>query len=122
LRRYNPSKKFAALFDSFYALLDDASLIPPSHAALLSGRIARHLPHLAGKITDKLLAIDGTHHPPQRRALIKSYAIQALEECYDLLDPSRQRQVVELARAEQKSLSPKTARLARLFLQNHSAV
>ena len=114
--------KFAHLFNAFYALLDDDSVIPPSHAALVSGRIARHLPDLAGRITEKLLAIENTHHPASRRDLIKGYIIQAFEEYYDALDSVRRKRVAEFVSAQQKSLSPKTAKLARHFLKTHSAI
>ena len=114
--------KFARLFPDFYDLLDDPSLIPPSHAALVSGRIGRNLPGLAGRIADALLTIDNTSHPAQRQALIKSYVIQAFDEFYPALDPARQKRVREFIAAQQKSLSPKTAKLAKQFLKTHGDV
>jgi hypothetical protein len=110
---------FAAMFNDFYALLDDASVIPASHAALVSGRIARHLPELAPAITERLLSIEDTHHQPGRRDLIKSYVIQALDEYYEDLDPVLRERILQFVVGQLKSLSPKTARLARQFMKNH---
>ncbi len=114
--------KFARLFDSFYALLDDKSLIPPSHVALNSGIIARNLPALAGKITVRLLAIDDTHHPERRRELIKSYIIQAIEEYWEILDEQHKPCVIDFVVKQQNSISPKTAKLARQFVKAHHPV
>ncbi len=109
-------QKFARLFEGFYALLDDASIIPSAHTAAVSGLIAHNLPELQSRITARLLDIDRTHHPPARRDLIKSYAIQALGEYFVELDPGEQARVLEFVRAQQRALSPKTRKVAKAFL------
>jgi hypothetical protein len=122
LTSVDTDNKFQRLFDKFYALLDDNSIIPASHAALTSGRISRHLPSLAGKITERLLAIDETHHKAPRRELIKSYVIQAIEEYFESLSRKQMRLVMEFVSRQQKSPSPKTAKIACQFLKTHPAV
>ena len=110
--------KFEKLFDAYYALLDDDSLIPPAHAALKSGMIVNHLPHLAKAVTDKLLTLDDTHHAPGRKALIKSYAIEAFDVYFDdLSDAAYRKRILAFVAAQQDSPSPKTRKLAREFVK-----
>ena len=107
--------RFEKLFDRYFALLDDKSVIPAAQLAAASGRIVRARPELESRITAKLLAIDGTHHHPDRKDLIKGYAIEALGEYYEQAgDKSK---VLDFVRRQLDSSSPKTRKLAREFLR-----
>ena len=111
------SRKFERIFDTFYELLDDKSVIPASHAALNSGKIALAKPHLRTRITDRLLRIDDTHHEPERRELIKSYVIEAFEEYFEGSDDEDRKMILEFVREQVASSSPKTRKKAKEFLK-----
>ena len=111
------SKKFERIFDTYYELLDDKSVIPASHAALNSGKIARAKPELRTRVTDRLLRIDDTHHEPERRELIKSFAIEAFDEYFEAADDEDKKLILEFVRGQVDSSSPKTRKKAKAFLK-----
>ncbi len=110
-------RKFERIFETFYELLDDTSVIPASHAALNSGTIARAKPELRTRITDRLLRIGDTHHEPERRELIKSYVIAAFDEYFELAEEEDKELILEFVRGQVDSSSPKTRTKAKAFLK-----
>jgi len=107
--------RFEKIFDRYFALLDDKSVIPAAQLAAASGRIVRARPGLEARITAKLLSIDGTHHHPDRKDLIKGYAIEALDEYYEQVEDKSK--VLDFVRRQLDGSSPKTRKLAREFLR-----
>jgi len=107
--------RFEKIFDRYFALLDDKSVIPAAQLAAASGRIVRAKPQLEARITAKLLSIDGTHHQPGRKDLIKGYAIEALDEYYEQVEDKSK--VLDFVRRQLDGSSPKTRKLAREFLR-----
>ncbi len=110
-------RKFERIFETFYELLDDTSVIPASHAALNSGKIGRAKPELRTRITDRLLRIEDTHHEPERRELIKSYVIAAFDEYFELAEEEDKELILEFVRGQVDSSSPKTRTKAKAFLK-----
>jgi hypothetical protein len=109
--------KFERIFDVFYDLLDDDSLIPASHAALMSNLIANNLPHLVHRITERLLSIDATRHPARRKDLIKSYIIEGFDGYFDLVaSPADRRRILLFVSRQQEAISPKTRKMAGAFI------
>ncbi len=115
LTRVDREQKFEELFEDYYGLLDDESVIPAAHLAARSGEIARAKPQLAGRITEKLLTIGETHHQPHRRELVKASAIEAFDEYFE--DAEDQDQIIEFVRDQLDSESPKTRKAAKRFLK-----
>ena len=107
--------RFERLFDRYFDLLDDRSVIPAAQLAGASGRIVRARPELESRITAKLLAIDGTHHHPDRRDLIKGYAIESFDEYYQQAEDKKS--ILDFVRRQLNSSSPKTRKLAAEFLR-----
>jgi hypothetical protein len=114
LTKADTEKKFEELFEEYYGLLDDESVIPASHLAARSGEIARAKPELAGRITEKLLSIDETHHKPHRKELVKASAIEAFDEYFG--DAEEQDKIIEFVRQQLDSESPKARKAAKRFL------
>jgi len=107
--------RFERIFGQYYALLDDKSVIMASYIAGNSGKIARAKPGLRSRITSRLLSIDETLHPPERRDLIKGHAVEALGEFFqESHDKSR---ILEFVRAQLVSTSPRTRKKAQEFLK-----
>ena len=114
LTTVDTDNRFEKLFDKYYSLLDDKSVIPAAHLAGSSGKIAKAKPKLQSKITDKLLSIDETHHNPSRRELIKSYIIEAFGDYFD--EAEDKKRILEFVKRQLKSESPKTRKKAKEFL------
>ncbi len=106
--------RFEKLFDKYYGMLNDKSVVPAAHAAANSGKIAQAKPGLEPKITEKLLSIDATRHKPHHKELIKSYAIEAFGEYFG---QAHERQtILDFVRKQVDSESPRTRKKAKEFL------
>jgi hypothetical protein len=116
LTEVDSEKRFEKIFDRYYSLLDDRSMVVAVYVARFSGKIAKAKPNLESKITRKLLKIDETHHNEGRKALIKSGVIEAFSEYYD--SAKNKKKIVEFAKQQLESESPKTRKLAKEFLEN----
>lgn len=107
--------RFDAIFDSYYSLLDDESVMIASHVAGVSGKIAQAKPKLQTRITKRLLNIDATHFEPGRKDLIKSYAIESFDAYFE--EAENQEEIVEFVRRQLDCTSPKTRKSAKRFLR-----
>ena len=114
LTKVDTEKKFEQLFEEYYGLLDDESVIPASHLAARSGEIARAKPELARRITKKLLSIDQTHHKPHRKELVKASAIEAFDEYFE--ESEDKERIIQFVRQQLNSESPKARKAAKRFL------
>ncbi len=109
--------RFEKTFNTFYNLLDDESVMVASHVAGVSSQIAHAKPKLQSKITGRLLAIDRTHFPANRRALIASYALQSFDSYFAAVTPRDQDRMLAFAQQYLDCASPKTRKLAKDFLK-----
>jgi hypothetical protein len=115
LVRFDTENRFEKIFDKYFDLLDDKSVIPAAHVASASGRIVKAKPHLEPSITMKILNIEQTHHNPDRKDLIKGYAIEALSQYF--AQARDKQKVIEFVRQQLTGKSPKTRKLAQDFLK-----
>jgi hypothetical protein len=106
--------KLEGIFDGYFGLLDDESVIPPCYVARNCPVIASHRPDLLRRIVAGLLAIEATRHKPGRKDLIKADIIVALDTIYDSLED--QSQVLRFVEAQLSCSSPKTRKAAKTFL------
>ncbi|MCX6012653.1 MAG: hypothetical protein NTV30_04445 [Chloroflexi bacterium] len=118
LTKVDSERRFEKLFDKYFSLLDDESIIPAAHAALNSGEIALNIPELQSKITHALLGIDATHHEKGRKGLIKSYIIEAFNYYYDT--STDKDEITTFVKNQKESSSPKTRKLVKEFLKEHN--
>jgi hypothetical protein len=107
--------RFESIFDKYFALLDDQSMIVAIYVASNAGKIVSARPGLEPRVTRKLLEIERTHHIPGRKALVVAGAIEAFD-AYMSLASDRER-ILEFVDRQQQSDSPKTRKLARQFLK-----
>ena len=119
LTKVDTENKFEKIFDKYYGLLDDKSMIVAIYVAGNSGQIVKAKPQLESHVTSRLLNIEGTHHLPGRKELIKAGAIEAFSE-YIEQAVNRDR-IIEFVRKQQYSESPKTRKLAKEFLKKWGA-
>ena len=114
LTRVDTENRFEEIFDRYYNLLNDKSIIPAGHVAGNSGKIARAKPELQTRITGRLLSIDETHHEPERRELIKGYAVDSFSEYFE--EAENKEKIIAFVRKQLNSKSPRTRKKAKEFL------
>ena len=117
LTRIDTESKFEKIFDRYYQLLDDRSMITAIYTARSSGKIVRAKPALEARITEKLMNIDGTHYEQDRKDLIKSGAIEAFREYYE--EAGDKVRIIEFVEKQLESTSPKTRKVAGEFLKSY---
>jgi hypothetical protein len=115
LAGHDPKNRFERIFNRYYGLLEDESVIPPAHVATNSGKIVGAKPRLQTKITNRLLAIDKTGHPPERKDLIKGYIIEAFDQYFE--GAKNRKKMLEFGKAQLNSRSPRTRKKAKEFLK-----
>jgi hypothetical protein len=115
LTRVDRDGNFERIFDTFFGLLDDRSVITAIYAAASSGKIVKAKPHLEVGITNRLLSIDETHHEPGRKDLIKAAVVETFDEYFE---QARDRQrMVDFVKQQLASSSPKGRKAAKAFLK-----
>ncbi len=109
--------RFEKVFNTFFNLLDDESVMVASHVAGVSGQIAGAKPRLRPKITQRLLGIAQTHFPAERQALIISYAIPSLDEYFADAAGREQERILDFVKRQIDCASPRTRKLAKDFIK-----
>ena len=115
LTKADKDKKFEKLFNKYYSLLDDKSFITAAYIAQASGTIALTKPNLQTKITKKLLKIDETHHPQERKDLAKASIIEAFAQYYK--NAKNKKAILTFVQTQLNSHSNKTRKKAKEFLK-----
>ena len=113
LTKADPKNKFEKLFDDYYGLLGDKSVIPAAHVAAKSGKIALAKPALQAEITSRLLDIDNTVQ--KHKDLVKASAIKAFDAYFK--QSKDQAKIIEFVKAQLNCESPKTRKMAKEFLE-----
>jgi len=116
LTKADPENKFEKLFNDFYRLLGDKSVIPAGHLATKSGIIALAKPSLQKEITNRLLNIDNIVQ--RHKDLVKASAIEAFDVYFQ--ESKDQEIILEFVEAQLNCKSPKTRKLAKEFLEKWS--
>lgn len=106
--------RFDGIFDVFYGLLDDRSMVVAYYVASSSARIINTKPRLKEKIITRLLDIDNTHHPTGRKELVKTGIIETLDAIYE--DYENKAKLMDFVKKQVDSESRKTAKTARAFI------
>jgi hypothetical protein len=116
LAKADPENKFETLFNDYYGLLGDKSVIPAAHVAAKSGKIALAKPALQTEITNRLLDIDNTVQ--KHKDLVKASAIEAFDAYFE--KSKDQARIIEFVKAQLNCESPKTRKMAKEFLEKWS--
>jgi len=106
--------KFDKIFEQYFKLIDDKSVIVTRKLAIYVGRIVRAKPSLNSRITKILLSIDDTQHSPSRKDLIKGDIIESFEEYFEEIKDKKK--ILEFVRSQIDSSSPSTVKKAKKFI------
>lgn len=115
LTRVDTENKFENIFDKYYSLLEDESMINAANIAGYSGIIAKAKPHLQNKITDKLLDIDNTRHSSECKNIIKGKAILSFYEYIGEVEDKTK--IIQFVKNELKNPRSATKKKAEKFLK-----
>ncbi|MEJ2252716.1 MAG: hypothetical protein P8Y97_24045, partial [Candidatus Lokiarchaeota archaeon] len=114
LTKIDDQNKFDKIFDEFYNMMDDKSVMVTRKLVLGSGKIIKNKPYLLEKITERLLNIDKTHHVPNRSALIWGDIVEILGDNFQ--NSQSKEKIIEFAKKQVNSASPSTVKRAKAFL------
>jgi hypothetical protein len=115
LTRVDTKNKFDKIFNRYYGLLDDDSMITASNIAGLSGVIAQAKPKLQTKITNRLMNIDKTDHSLECRNIIKGKVILSFDEYFE--ETKNKKKIMEFVKGELKNSRPATKKKAEKFVK-----
>jgi len=118
LTRVDTEKRFDDIFDAYFDLLDDEGVVTARYLAGSAAAIGRHKPYLQARIVKRLLGIDNTHHEEGRKDLIKGDIIETFESFLE--GSSDKEEILAFVKAQVKSSSPRTGKIAKGFLKKHS--
>jgi hypothetical protein len=116
LTSVDAQRRFEAIFDRYFDLLDDEKIIVTRYLVQSAGTIARAKPSLQARIAEMLLGIDKTHH--KHKDLIKGDAIQSFEAFFE--DYPDKERILKFVEQQLECSSPKTRKTARAFLDKHT--
>ncbi|MFW9987489.1 MAG: hypothetical protein ACFFC3_02440 [Candidatus Odinarchaeota archaeon] len=106
--------EFEKIFEEYFKLIDDKSVIVTRKLAIFVWKIAIAKPSLRSKITEILLSIDNTHHNPSRKDLIKGDIIQSFNKYFEEIKDKNK--IVDFVKKQLNSSSPSTVKKANEFL------
>lgn len=113
-------EKFEKIFNKYFGMLDDKSLMISRYVAQNAGIIAKSKPKLMNRITLKLLKVEETHFDQGRRDLISGDALESFEEYFE--KSKHKEKIIALARRLEKSRSPRAKMIAKKFLHQHEPI
>ena len=108
-------QKFENIFDKYYNLLEDKSMINAANIAQRSGIIAKAKPHLQDEITNKLLNIDKTHHSSECKNIIKGKAILSFEQYFE--EYKNKEKIIQFVQKELKNTRSATRKKAEKLIR-----
>lgn len=108
--------RFERIFDRYFDLLDDRSVVTARYVARNAGKIAKSKPHLQERISERLLDIDETHHDQGRKDLIKADVIESFGEFF--AESPDQERILTFVEEQLECTSPKTRKEAKRFLES----
>jgi hypothetical protein len=115
LTKVDIGHRFEQIMDNYFSLLDDRSMIAAVYAAQNAGKIVVAKPELEARITQKLLAIDSTHHEPGRKDLVKAGAIESFNLYFE--QAADKESIFSFVRHQVDCESPKCRKQAGAFLR-----
>ena len=115
LVRVDTENKFDIIFDKYYNLLNDKSMINAANVAENSGIIAKEKPYLQKKIINKLFDIDKTHHSSEYKNIIKGKAIQSFYEHFNEFKDKEK--IIQFVINELKNSRSATRKKAEIFIK-----
>lgn len=121
LTAVDKKKKFDKIFDKYYGLLNDDTMITLGHVIDNSAKISNAKPYLADKITNNLLKLEKIKTKPkvtqECKNILYGKAILAFDKYYSNID--NKKEVISFVQKQLKNSRPATKAKAEKFLKKH---
>ena len=115
LSSVDSKNEFDEIFEKFYDLLSDESMITSGHVIDNSGKIARAKPHLQNKITEELLKVEKIQYKTSEcRNILLGKVILAFSQYVDQVDDKEK--IISLVKRQLKNSRKATRAKAEEFL------
>jgi hypothetical protein len=111
--------RFDGLREQFLGLLDDDSVMVARYLVQHVPRLVAARPDLAAEVTNRLLAIDETHHPAGRRDLLKADIVEAFGAYLDGMPADLAAACRGFAADQLGNRSPKARAAAKAFVKRN---
>jgi len=121
LSSVDTENKFDKIFNKFFDLLADESMITAGHVIDSSGKIARAKPHLQDKITKELLRVEKTEYKTSEcKNILLGKVILSFSQYIDQISDTEE--MVSLAKRQRANPRKATRVKAEKFLRTHNSV
>jgi hypothetical protein len=114
------NSRFEALFDRYYSLLGDGYMVTVANVVGSSIKVAKAKPHLADRIAERLLGVEGIEVGPHMtwecRRVVAEQAVEALGSFFDLLSSREREKVIAFVKRQRGSSRKSLAAAAEEFL------
>ncbi|MFW9827985.1 MAG: hypothetical protein ACFFEY_10350 [Candidatus Thorarchaeota archaeon] len=114
LIKIDEKNRFDEIFEDFFNLIDDKSVLVSRKLVINAFRIAIAKPALRAKITEILLSINRTQHTSNRKDLIKGDIIESFSKYFK--DIKNKEKIIQFVKTQLESSSPRTVKKAKEFL------
>ncbi len=112
-------KRFEKIFDKFYGLLEEGSLITAAHVISNSWKIVNAKPMLESKITKELLKVEKIQLPTEEcRNILFGYTIRSFDQYFEKIQ--NKNEVIDFARRQLNNSRNATKAKADKFLKKHA--
>ena len=114
------NKRFEKIFDKFYGLLKEGSLITAGHVIGSSAKIVNAKPNLESRITNELLKVEKIQLPTEEcRNILFGHAILSFDQYFDKIQ--NKNEVIGFAKKQLNNSRNATKAKADKFLKKHEA-
>jgi len=110
--------KFNEIFEEYYNLLSDESMVTAAHVIDNSGKIAKAKPELQGRITAKLLRLEEIPRDEDCKNIHLGKAILAFDKYFD--QSKNKDEIISFVKRNQNNPRNATKLKAAKFLKKHS--
>jgi len=117
LIRVDTKNKFDIIFDKYYNILNDKSMINAANVAEHSGIIAKEKPYLKSIIINKIFDIDKTHHSSECKNIIRGKVIQSFYEHFSFFKDKER--IIKFVKNEIKNSRSDTRKKAEKFIKKY---
>jgi len=112
-------KRFENVFEKFYGLLQEGSLITAGHVVGNSGKIVNAKPDLESRITDELLKVEKIKLPTEEcRNILLGHTILSFDQYFDKIQ--NKHEVISLVKRQLNNSRNATKTKAEKFLKKHA--
>ncbi|MBU7030066.1 MAG: hypothetical protein HXS48_24250 [Theionarchaea archaeon] len=109
-------RNFDKIFDEYYDMIDDKTMITAAHIVDNSGKIALAKPEFRNKITELLLDVENDpRESTECTDILLGKTIVALDQYYDYIEDENK--VIEFVKRRLKNRRPATRKKAEKFLK-----